>query len=168
MFKGGLDLKSIKILILFVLLFFLVACSKETNSKEYLGQIYRIALESIMEKDTALDHNKKFIAIDMSNLKNLNTKDKDDILTYFKKKYKVNVMNTTFDELKEKGLYNRDTMVLEGVLLKIEKVDYKFNTDVIFTGSKYRSGTGAIGVESTVHFKDGKWQLKESLVNWIS
>lgn len=161
-------MNSIKISMLFVLFLFLVACANSSNSKEHLGEIYRIALESFMDKDTALNHNMKFIAIDMNNMKDISEKEKNDIITYFKEKYKVPVMNAAFDELKAKGYYNAETMVLAGVLLKIEKVEYKFNNNVFFSGSKFRSGTGAIGVESTIGFKDGKWQLKESKVIWIS
>ncbi|WP_423336442.1 hypothetical protein [Neobacillus sp. 19] len=45
---------------------------------------------------------------------------------------------------------------------------YKFFNNVFFEGSKYRSAKGAIGVESTIYFKEGKWQIKESKETWIS
>ena len=51
--------------------------------------------------------------------------------------------------------------------LRMEKVDVT-STKVVFTGSKYRSGLGAIGMEVTVQKKDGKWQVTESKMIWIS
>ncbi|MDF2039900.1 hypothetical protein P2R12_23450 [Cytobacillus oceanisediminis] len=78
-------------------------------------------------------------------------------------------MDASLDQLKERGLYNEEEMGLEeGVLLRIENMKYKLLNNVYFEGSKYRSAKGAIGVESTIHFKEGKWQVKESKETWIS
>ncbi|TCJ01960.1 hypothetical protein E0Y62_21780 [Cytobacillus praedii] len=104
----------------------------------------------------------------MSNFEELNNEQKREILNFFKEKYKVITMDATFGELEEKGYYNPITMTLDGVLLRIEKVDFKFNHTILFEGSKFRSGKGAIGVECIVHYKDGEWQIKESKEIWIS
>ncbi len=155
--------------ILLILSLFLTACNIGVDPKEHLGEIYSVALDSIMEKDEALSSEMKFIAIDMSNFDDgLSAKDKEAIITFFKDKYKVDVMEATFDELKEKGFYDPEKMSLTGVLLRIEKMDFKWNHNVFFEGSKFRSGLGAIGVEGTVHYKDGTWQMKESKETWIS
>lgn len=152
---------------LFIVLLFLVACNNEVNSKEHLGEIYRVALGSIMEKDEALSNNIEYIAIDMSNFEELNEQDKKEILAYFEEKFSIEVMDATYEELQEKGLYNTDTKVLDGVLLRIEKVDFVSN-EFVFDGSKYRAGDGAVGVKGIVHFKNGKWQIKESKETWKS
>jgi hypothetical protein len=149
-------------------IFFLTACMNGINPKEHVGEIYRLALDEMMGKDTALNSHMKYIAIDLGNFVELNQQDKKEIFRFFEKKYKVKVMEASFAELKEKGLYNPDTMVLDGVLLKLDKVSFKFNKNILFEGSKYRSGTGAIGIEITVYYKDGKWQIKESEMTWIS
>lgn len=166
--NGGIKLKMKVFPILFVLSLLLAACNIGVNPKEHLGEIYTIALDSIMEKDEALSSDMEFIAIDMSNFKEVNKKQKKEILNFFKEKYKVKVMDATLDELKEKGYYNPDTLALDGVLLRIEKVDFKINNIVFFEGSKHRSEKGAIGVESKVHYKDGVWKIKESKETWIS
>ena len=167
--KGGKKLKIKFGSILLILSLFLTACNIGVDPKEHLGEIYSVALDSIMEKDEALSSEMKFIAIDMSNFDDgLSAKDKEDIITFFKDKYKVDVMDATFDELKEKGFYDPEKMSLTGVLLRMEKMDFKWNHNVFFEGSKYRSGLGAIGVEGTVHYKDGNWQIKESKETWIS
>ncbi|MED4351415.1 hypothetical protein P9265_03575 [Schinkia azotoformans] len=77
-------------------------------------------------------------------------------------------MGATLEQLKEKGLYNPDTMALDGVLLRIENVDFKFNNNIFFEGSKYRSGNGAVGVEVTIQLKDNRWKSKEAKMTWIS
>lgn len=154
--------------ILFILLILLSACNNGLEPKEHLGEIYTVALDSIMEQDEALSSDMEFIAIDMSNFEEVDESDKEEILSYFKEKYKVDVMEATFEQLKEKGLYNPDTMALNGVLLRIEKVEFKFNNNIFLEGSKYRSGLGAVGVEITVHYKDDKWKTKEAKQTWIS
>lgn len=146
----------------------LSACNTGIEPKEHLGEIYRVALDSIMEQDEALSSGMKFIAIDMANFDKVDENDKEEILNYFRKKYMVEVMNATFEQLKEMGLFNPDTMVMDGVLLRIEKVDFKVNNNVFFEGSKYRSGDGAVGVEVTVHYKGNNWKLKEAKMTWIS
>ncbi len=59
-------------------------------------------------------------------------------------------------------------MGLDGVLLRIEKVDFKSNNEIFIEGSKYRSGIGAVGVAVQVHYKDNKWKSKEVTMTWIS
>ena len=110
----------------------------------------------------------EYIAIDMSNFKDVDESDKEEILSYFKEKYKVDIMDATLEQLKEKGLYNSDTMALDGVLLEIEKVDFKFNNEIFFEGSKYRSSLGAVGINVKVHYKDSKWKSKEVKMTWVS
>jgi hypothetical protein len=154
--------------ILLVLSLFLSACNHGLDSKESLGEAYRVALETIMEQDKGLNGDIEYIAIDMSNFVELAESDKQEIISYFEEKYKVDIMIATFEELKEKGLYNTDTMSIDGVLLGIEKVDFKFNNNAIFEGSKYRSAKGAVGVEVKVHYKDNKWKTKRVKETWIS
>ena len=154
--------------ILIIVSILLSACNTGIEPKEHLGEIYSVALDSILKQDEGLNSDMEYIAIDMSNSEELDESDKKEILNYFKEKYKVEVIDATLEELKEKGLYNPDMMRLDGVLLKIKKVDFKFNNKILFEGSKYRSGLGAIGVEVKVHYKDNKWKSKEVKMTWIS
>lgn len=160
-----MKLKLFSIIIIFSLL--LVSCTKEVNLDQQMGEIYNVALESLMELDKGLNGGMEYIAIDMSNL-DLSDNDRAEIMDFLKNKYNVDVKSATYEELKEQGLYNPENMVLDGVLLKIEKVDFKDNNDVQFELSKYRAPLGAIGLEVVVHYKDGKWQIKEKNNTWIS
>lgn len=161
-----MKIRLISVLLIFT--FLLAACNSGENPKEHLEEIYSLALESIMESDQALNSNMEFIAIDMSNFDGVNEEEKQAILTYFKNKYKVETMDATMEVLEEKGYYHPDTLSLDGILLRIERVDFKSNNNVLFQGSKFKSGKGAVGVESTVHYKNGKWQIKESKETWMS
>lgn len=144
------------------------ACNTSVKSKEHLSEIYIVALDAIMNQNEALSEDMAFIAIDMSNFHKLNEDHKNEILNFFKHKYKIDVMDATYDTLKEKGLFNPDTLTLDGVLLGLEKIEFKFNNHVFFEGYKHRSGTGAVGVEVTVHYKKSDWVAKEIQMTWIS
>lgn len=139
----------------------LSACSTESDPKEHLTEIYGTVFESMMENDKALNSNAEFISIDMNNLSDLTEQNKQDILIYLKDKYKIETMNVSFEELKEKGMYNPETMSLNGVLLRIEKVVFVNNYEVLFEGSKYRSGLGAFGCKIIVHFENDEWKIKD-------
>ncbi|MGN7478869.1 peptide ABC transporter substrate-binding protein [Solibacillus silvestris] len=154
--------------ILIIVSILLSACTAGIEPKEHLGEIYIVALDSIMKQDEGLNSDMEYIAIDLSNSEEVDASDKKEILNYFKEKYKVEVMDATLEQLEEKGLYNPDMMRLDGVLLKIEKIDFKFNNKILFEGSKYRSGLGAIGIEVKVHYKGNKWRPKEVKMTWIS
>jgi len=154
--------------ILFIIIGLLSACNTSIEPKEHLGEIYSVALDALMQQSEALNRGMEFIAIDMSNFEGVDESDKEQILSYFKEKYKVDIMDATFEQLQEKGLYNSDTMALDGVLLEIEKVDFKFNNEIIFEGSKYHSSLGAVGIECKVHYENNKWKAKEVKMTWIS
>lgn len=154
--------------LLFIIIGLLCACNHSIEPKEHLGEIYSISLEALMEQSETLNRGMEFIAIDMSSFKDVDESDKEEILSYFKEKYKVDILDATFEQLKEKGLYNSDTMALNGVLLEIEKVDFKFNNEIVFEGSKYHSSLGAVGIKCKVHYKENKWKVEEVEMTWIS
>ncbi|MDL4839450.1 peptide ABC transporter substrate-binding protein [Aquibacillus rhizosphaerae] len=160
-------MNKILIFITTLFLFIVLGCNSKTiNPKEHLEEIYSVTLNSIMEKDKGLDDDIEFLAIDMSNFDELNAQpltveEQEGIIGFFEENYKIEVMNASFEDLMEKGLYNSKTMVLNGVLLEIEKVDFVNDTEFLFEGSKTRVGNGAIGVKGIVHLIDGKWIIKD-------
>lgn len=157
------------LLILFVVAFsaVLTACNEKVTAKDHLPEIYIQAFDSFMPLDEGLNGEMKYIAIDMSNLNSLNITGKEKILNHFKK-YGVEVMEASLEDLKQKGLFNERSLSLEGILLSIKEVDIQSDTKVQIEGSKYRSGLGAIGVITTVVYKDGKWQVEKANITWIS
>jgi len=152
-----------------IMLFVFSGCNqgmKEVKAEQNLPQIYTLAFDSFMPLDAGLNSDMKYIAIDMTGL-NLSAQDKTTILDYFKK-YKVTVMEASFNDLKQKGLFDEKSLLLDGILLSIKKVDLKSDTKVQIEGSKYRSGDGAIGVVTTIIYKDHTWQVDKADITWIS
>lgn len=139
---------------------------KSAKPQDNLAEIYRIALDSFMPLDEALNHDMKYIAIDGDTLKNIDKDGKNSIMDYFKK-YNVDVMDASLEDLKEKGLFNKGRGI-DGILLSISEIKVESDDRVMVEGSKYRSPLGAIGVECVIVYKDDKWQLENSKITWIS
>ncbi|SDX56718.1 peptide ABC transporter substrate-binding protein [Paenibacillus sp. CF384] len=145
----------------------LSACGEKSEvAAPDLGELYSLALDAYMPVDEGLNGGMKYIAIDMSNLKDLDGADKGQILDHFKT-YKVDVMEATYEQLEAKGLFNKNTLSLDGILLKVDKAELT-ERQLIVEGSKYRSGDGAIGMKVVVELKDGEWQVKKADMTWIS
>ncbi|WP_105616416.1 peptide ABC transporter substrate-binding protein [Vallitalea okinawensis] len=158
------------ILILFTCIILLVGVFSAhvyVEADRDMWDIYRIALDSAMDIDPALNHEMKYIAIDSNSLKEMTLKDKTRIFTYFENKYNVDVIEASYEELKAEGLVNKDSSI-DGVLLSIESSRIIFS-NVYLEGSKFKSGLGAIGFKSTVSYVGiNKWKLINSKMTWIS
>ena len=103
-----------------------------------------------------------FIAIDMSNFEDLDKSHKKEIVSYFKNKYKLDVMEATFEQLKQKGLYDFDKMALvDGLLLSIRNVDFKSDEEMVFQGTSYRASEGSMTIEFTVLYLDDQWEVQD-------
>jgi hypothetical protein len=143
----------------------ITACSN-TNPTIDMGELYGLALDAYMPIDEGLNRKMKYIAVDMSNFKDLDDTDKEQILEHFEK-YNVEVMEATYEQLIAKGLYDPETLVLNGVLLRVEKTKISIKQMVV-EGSKYRAGNGATGTKVIVEYKDGRWQVTKADGTWIS
>lgn len=141
------------------------ACSNSNPTKD-MGELYSLALDAYMPIDEGLNGGIEYIAIDMSNFEDIDETDKEQILKYFDK-YNVEVMEATYEQLKDKELYDPQTLVLNGVLLRVEKIEIS-KKQVVIEGSKYRAGDGAIGTKVIVEYKNGKWQVTKADSTWIS
>ncbi|MGA4517104.1 hypothetical protein ACPA0F_07435 [Solibacillus silvestris] len=75
--------------ILLVLSLLLSACNTGIEPSEHLGEIYSVALDSIMEQDEALSSDMEYIAIDMSNFEDAAERDKEEILSSLRKSIKL-------------------------------------------------------------------------------
>jgi hypothetical protein len=63
----------------------------------------------------------KYIAIDMSNFKDLSESDKEQMLMHFDN-YNVEVMEVTYDQLEAKGLLDPETLVLNGIYYESKRL----------------------------------------------
>ena len=80
--------------ILLVLSIVLSACSS-VEPKDYMDEVYIAALDALLEEDPGLNNDMAFIAIDMSNFKDLDEDEKNEILKFFKETYQVDVMDAS-------------------------------------------------------------------------
>ncbi|MFD2614516.1 peptide ABC transporter substrate-binding protein [Paenibacillus gansuensis] len=130
-----------------------------------MGEIYGLALDAFLPLGDGLTDNMKYIAIDMSNLKDLSEGDKEQVLRHFSK-YDVNVMDITLEQLEKEGQV-KDARSLEGILLRVENSEILGNK-IIIEGSLFKSAKGAIGTSVTLEFLDDKWQVTKASDTWMS
>ncbi|RED66139.1 peptide ABC transporter substrate-binding protein [Cohnella lupini] len=163
-------MKILKSLMILSLLILCLGCLNQNVTSENMGsnvsELYIEAYESIMSLDSALSENIKYISLNMDNLESITDINRKEINDYFKGKYNIEIFNSSFKALEEKG-FVKEGNYIEGVLLNIDSVDYKSNTSVNISGSKFRSGLGAVGVEVKLNFRNGKW-ISETNSTWIS
>jgi hypothetical protein len=183
----------IKMMLLVIVLALLTACTKYVNEKDFairlnsettpksyaetavvtddselkrdMGEIYLLALEAFMPLGDGLTNNMKYIAIDMSSLKDLSEGDREKVLQHFSK-YNVDVMDITLDQLEKEGRL-KGARSLEGIMLKVKNTEIMKNR-IIIDGSLYKSAKGAIGTSVVVEYLDGKWQVTKASNTWIS
>lgn len=153
-----------RIVVFLFLLLFLSACGFKIENSQDLEKIYKVGLETILETDEALNFDMDYIAIDIEGVKSIDKVDK--LSSYFEEKYEVEVMYSNIKELESMGLYNTDTLVLDGVLIKVEEVRFKFNKNAVLKGFKYRDGNGAIGVEVELSYDE--WEVVDINIPWVS
>lgn len=138
----------------------------DTEPVRDMGELYSLALDAYMPIDEGLNGGMKYIAIDMSNFKELDDTDKAQILAHFQT-YNVDVMESTYEQLIAKGLYDPQTKALNGVLLRVEKTELS-DKKMIVEGSKHRSAKGAVGIKVVVEYKNDMWQVTKADSTWIS
>lgn len=154
-------------LLIVVILVSFIGCKSVSKDYKDIAYGYIVALEALIEEDEGLNGGMKFIAINTKTIPGITDSEKKIILDYFKK-YNVEVMDADFETLKGMGLFDENTMSLEGILLSFEEVDKKIGNKIVIKCEKYRSGLGAIGLEITVKHKDGKWEVIKLKGLWIS
>ncbi|GGH37606.1 hypothetical protein [Paenibacillus segetis] len=138
---------------------------KEMNGTA--GQLYGYTFEAMMQLDENLNTDMKYIAVDLNPLTQLTEADKLYILNYLEQKFSITVQDNTLEQLIEKEDLKEDLLVLEGTLLRIEKVELGEDTAVI-TGSKFRSGTGSVGTKIELILENDSWKVASAAMTWIS
>jgi|GEM_PF-3956982 hypothetical protein len=148
--------------------------TKIEEVKNYTVEMYKKILDDLINQDSAINEGAKFIAIDFTNflayhkdgndgssqLRNLSTNEKNQLLDYCKK-YNENVIEATMEELKEKGYFNEKNMYLQGILITVtntEKVEFD---KAILSLQKYRGGLAAVFPKYEVTLVDNDyWTLQ--------
>jgi len=149
-------------------LFGCAATNKEEDGPNttHYSEIYTLTLDSLMSLDDGLNHEMEYIALDVKSLTYATEEDKEFIVGHLVK-YGVNVIDESIKSLEEKGMV-KEHGVIDGVLLKIEKVELKSDNKIVIESSKYRSGKGAVVVETILIKKGGNWQVEKSTMIMMS
>lgn len=157
-------IRKIFILFLLSITVFTVACT-QTEKLDKVGA-YTTVIDKLYEEDSGLNSNIKYIAIDTSQIVNLNDEEKAELLKELED-YNLEVLDMTFEELEKEG-YIEDLYFEEGIFFEIEDEHIKRNS-ITMDISKWRSGLGAIGYDGTViKYKNGEWEIQKQGDAWIS
>lgn len=128
-------------------------------------EVYCKALDALMLEDVGLNAGMKYIAVNVDSFEGIKEKDYEKVLKYFEK-YNVEVLNESYESLLEKGMV-KDGNAIDGVLLSVDKSNV-FIAVLAFEQSKFRTGTGAIGGQTTAIGIFGKWIMISTRTSWIS
>lgn len=151
-----------------------VNCTKIEEVKNYTIEMYKKILDDLINQDSAINEDAKFIAIDFtkflayhkdkhnggSQLRSLSPNEKKALLEYCKK-YNENVIEATMEELKEKGYFDQKNLYLQGILITatdIEKIEFD---KAVLSLEKYRGGLAAVFPKYELTLVDNDyWDLK--------
>ena len=149
-----------------------VNCVSITEIQNNMLNLYKELLEKLINEDPALNSDAKFIAIDFENFsayrkgrngenynRSLSINEKQALLDLCKK-YNDNVIEANFEQLKQQGHFNEETMSLDGILISVEKMEKITQDKAIITMGKYRSGLGAIWPKYEANLVDNKWKIE--------
>ena len=144
---------------------------KEIENKTI--DMYKVILKDLMEQDSALNTNVKFIAIDFENFlayrkdkykggynRKLSENEKQALIDFLKQ-YNENVMEANFESLKEQGYYDEETYSLTGLLISMGEIETIKENKVVLRINKYRSALGAVMPKYELNLINGYyWNLK--------
>lgn len=148
--------------------------TETSNTQEKIDPIvnaYALVIDSLYEEDPGLNGDIKYLAVDTTKMTNLTPESKKQLIAVLKK-YKLEVLDTTFEKLEADGLI-KDLYFEKGLLFRIEDQSVK-NDKLTLSASKWRSGLGAIGIDKMVLKKvknTGKpsdWEVIDRGGMWIS
>lgn len=130
--------------------------------------LYFRVLDSYIPIDKALNENYKYISIDVNSL-DASNKEKKRLIDCFRRKYPdMNIMDKSFESLKQMGLV-KEGNYLEGILLSfIKKKDLLYHTVIFIDGTKFRSGLGADGIRSIAIMLFGQPVIISNQRTWIA
>lgn len=149
-----------------------VNCVSITEIQNNMLNLYKELLENLINQDSGLNSNAKFIAIDFENFsayrkgrngENYNRSlsiNEEKALLDLCKKYNDNVIEANFEQLKQQGHFNEETMSLDGILISVEKMEKITQDKAIITMGKYRSSLGAIWPKYEANLVDDKWKIE--------
>lgn len=144
------------------------------NKVELIGHNYVIdgflaLTHDIYQEDSGLNGGISMIAFDTTEWTMLSKIETEIILELVKKKYELEVVEGTFDELAEQKLIDKDNLYFEsGILIEIKDIEINKDKDKIECSiKKWRSGLGAIGWDAKAKLDKDTWEIRRENM-WIS
>ncbi len=135
----------------------------KTEKAKVYAEIFNIAWET----DKGLNSDIKYVNIDTSTFKDFTGEDKTQLFYYLAKKYNVTLIDKTFQELESEG-YIKNSAFIDGISFKIDEYIKNTENEILFEGSKWASGLGAIGFTTKAEKINGIWEIKKFNMIWIS
>ena len=135
----------------------------KTEKAKVYAEIFNIAWET----DKGLNSDIKYVNIDTSTFKDFTGEDKTQLFYYLAKKYNVTLIDKSFQELESEG-YIKNSAFIDGISFKIDEYIKNTENEILFEGSKWASGLGAIGFTTKAEKINGIWEIKKFNMTWIS
>ncbi len=147
----------------------ITASKIELVGRNILIDGYKVIVDDIYLEDTALNDGITMIAFDTSNWIGLSNAEKELFFSIIKEQHNLDVIEGTYDDIKEMGLTDEVGLYFkEGILIEMKDMKYNKESSELKAGiSKWRAGDGAIGWTVNATNKDGQWWITRDN-NWIS
>ena len=131
---------------------------------------YLALIDDIYREDSGLNGEIEIIALDTTGWIEITDYEKEMILQEMEDIYSLEIMEGTYEELRDQGLINEEDLYFpNGILITITEMNYNERKEKInYSIKKWRGGLGAIGSDDAkAEYKDGQWVItKENM--WIS
>ena len=147
----------------------ITASKVEILGRNLLIDGYFAIIDDLYNEDVGLNSGISMIAFDTSKWINLSKAEMEVLFNIVKEKYKLDVINATFEDLEDQGLIINDggKYFDEGILIELTNLEYKDSKELIATVGKWRSGDGGVGWDAKASYKDDNWQVIRDNT-WIS
>lgn len=147
-----------------------VKLASAENADMTMLDAYLAAVEHFYQEDDGLNNDIRMLVMDTTSISDMNVGEKALFLTTLENKYKLEVSDQTYEQLKEGGHLGENGMYFEdGILFRFKEPIYDSNSKTLVCGiSKWRSGDGAIGADKVTVSNDGtQWNIDLDEM-WIS
>ena len=130
---------------------------------------YMSIINKLYEEDPSLNDEISILAIDTTKMCNITSYEKTLLLEKLKNVYELEIIDSTFEDLKKEGYILADQLYFpNGILITIEDTPIANDSTFIFNASKWRSGLGAIGYNNAaITYIDYTWEITVQS-SWIS
>ena len=135
-----------------------------------LAEAYFLVFQYLFEADPALNHEIKYIALDLSEIKFQAQDVLIRLVEDFCAEFGFTLLLNDFEGLREKGYITFDPLpprFQDGIIISFQDITLTDDT-LVTKAEKWRSGRGAIGSTFTVEKTDGTWELLPLESMWAS